>query len=169
MKLRQASILDLSILRHWDTKPHVIAASGDDGWFDWEAELPRQVSWRELLIAEDEGRPVGVLQVIDPAEEESHYWGDVAPNLRAIDIWIGEESDLGRGLGSTMMHLALSRCFSNPRGVGVLIDPLHSNSRAQRFYERLGFRRVEQRTFGLDDCIIYRLDRDAWRQHNAQA
>jgi aminoglycoside 6'-N-acetyltransferase len=161
--------LDLSILRHWDTKPHVIAASGDDGWFDWEAELPRQVSWRELLIAEDEGRPVGVLQVIDPAEEESRYWGDVAPNLRAIDIWIGEESDLGRGLGSTMMHLALSRCFSNPRVVGVLIDPLHSNSRVQRFYERLGFRRVEQRTFGLDDCIIYRLDRDAWRQRNAQA
>ena len=120
MKLRQASTLDLSILRPWDTKPHVIAARGDHGRFDWEAELPRQVSWRELLIAEDEGRPVGVLQVIDPAEEESHYWGDVAPNLRAIDIWIGEESDLGRGHGSTMMHLALSRCFSNPRVVGGL-------------------------------------------------
>jgi hypothetical protein len=95
-----------TMLQHWDTKPHIIAASGDDGWFDWEAELPRQVPWRELLIAEDEGRPVGVLQVIDPAQEESHYWGDVAPNLRAIDIWIGDESDLGRGLGCILPSVA---------------------------------------------------------------
>jgi aminoglycoside 6'-N-acetyltransferase len=62
-----------------------------------------------------------------------------------------------------MMHLALSRCFSNPRVAAVVVDPLCSNARAQRFYERLWFRQVERRTFGPDDCIIYRLDRDGWR------
>jgi hypothetical protein len=27
-------------LRYWDTKPHVIAASGSNGFFDWKNELP---------------------------------------------------------------------------------------------------------------------------------
>jgi len=34
------------------------------------------------------------------------------PNLRAVDIWIGEEGDLGRGHGTIIMRLALARCFA---------------------------------------------------------
>jgi hypothetical protein len=41
----------------------------------------------------------------------------------------------------------------------ILIDPLASNVRAHRFYERLGFRFVERRRFGDDDCVVYVLDR----------
>ncbi len=61
-------------------------------------------------MAEVDGRPIGFVQVIDPAREESHYWGDVPVDLRAIDIWIGEEADLGKGCGTQMMQLALARC-----------------------------------------------------------
>jgi aminoglycoside 6'-N-acetyltransferase len=129
---------------------------------DWETELKRSVPWRELLIAESDGRPVAALQIIDPAIEETHYWGEVAPNLRAIDIWIGEEADLGRGYGTTIMRLALARCFAQPSVTAVLLDPLVTNERAHRFYERLGFERVERRMFGKDDCYVYRLDRMAW-------
>jgi aminoglycoside 6'-N-acetyltransferase len=164
MNLRPASPADLPLLRSWDAKPHVIAASGADGAFDWEAELPRCVGWRELLIAEVDGRPVGVMQIIDPTEEETHYWGEIASGLRAIDIWIGEELDLGRGYGTRMMQLALARCFVEPTVRAVLIDPLASNTRACRFYERLGFRPIERRTFGDDDCMVYRLDRHIWQQ-----
>jgi aminoglycoside 6'-N-acetyltransferase len=163
MQLRPAIPADLSLLRHWDRQDHVVAASGNDGWFDWEAELPRDPDWRELLIAEVEGRPVGMIQIIDPAEEETHYWGDVEKDLRAIDIWIGEEADLGKGYGTQMMRLALQRCFANPQVKAVLIDPLATNTRAHRFYERLGFRPVGRRMFGNDDCLVYRLEREAWR------
>lgn len=163
MNLRRATITDLALLRYWDGKPHVVAAGGDDDRMDWEPELARQVPWQELLIAEEEGRPIGVLQIIDPAEEATQYWGDVAPNLRAIDIWIGEEADLGRGLGTTMMRLALARCFGAPQVEAVLIDPLASNTRAIRFYERLGFRTTERRRFGPDDCLVMRIDRADWR------
>jgi aminoglycoside 6'-N-acetyltransferase len=106
-----------------------------------------------------DGRPVGFIQIIDPAEEESHYWGDATPNLRAIDIWIGEASDLNRGYGTAMMRLAIARCFAAPEITAILIDPLASNTAAHRFYERLGFRYVERRQFGEDDCIVYRLER----------
>ena len=44
----------------------------------------------------------------------------------------------------------------------ILFDPLASNTRAHRFYERLGFRFIEQRRFGEDDCFVYRLSRADW-------
>jgi aminoglycoside 6'-N-acetyltransferase len=168
MKLRPATIGDLELLKHWDEQPHVQAASGNDDWFDWETELQRNPPWRELLIAEVGGRPVGAIQIIDPAEEETHYWGDVESNLRAIDIWIGETTDLGRGLGSRMMQAALERCFAAADVTAVLIDPLAANTRAHRFYERLGFRAVERRVFDRDECIVYRLRRAEWEDMRAE-
>ena len=163
MKLRSATLADLELLRHWDEQPHVVASDPNDDW-DWEHELDHHPDWREQLMAEVDGRPVGFIQVIDPAREDSHYWGDCAANLRAIDIWIGEASDLGRGFGTQMMKLAIERCFANPSVMAILIDPLESNTRARKFYERLGFRFIEPRRFGDDDCSIYRLDRTAWRR-----
>jgi aminoglycoside 6'-N-acetyltransferase len=169
LQLRRASAADLPLLRHWDTQRHVIAATGHDGAFDWETELPRNPQWRELLIGEINGRGVGFIQIIDPANEETHYWGDVEENLRAIDIWIGEDDDLGRGYGTQMMRLALARCFADAVVKAALVDPLISNRRAHRFYQRLGFRSVERRMFGNDDCIVYRLDRQQWRTAAASA
>lgn len=157
-----ATIDDLDLLHHWDKQPHVVSAGGDDDWFDWPAELPRQVSWREMLIAEVESRPIGMVQVINPAEEESHYWGDIAPNLRAIDIWIGEAEDLGRGFGTKMMRLVLNRCFADPNVTAVLIDPLLANKRAHIFYQRLGFKPVGIRTFDKDECLVHRINRNDW-------
>ncbi len=159
MILRPATPADLETLRHWERQPHVAAAGGSDDGYDWEAELPRRLAWRELLIAEIDGRAIGFIQIIDPAEEETHYWGEVEAGLRAIDIWIGEAADLGRGYGTEMMRLALERCFAARAVTAVLVDPLARNTGAQRFYERLGFRRVERRRFGADDCFVYRVER----------
>lgn len=164
MKLRPATLDDLSLLLHWDEQDHVIAADPNDDW-EWEQELARTPPWREQLVAEVEGRPIGFLQIIDPALEETHYWGDCPPHLRAVDIWIGETQDLGRGFGTRMMELALARCFADPTVVGVLVDPLFDNARARRFYERCGFEFVERRRFGADDCAVYRLDRAPWEKN----
>jgi aminoglycoside 6'-N-acetyltransferase len=158
---RDATLQDLGLLNHWDEQPHTVASDPNDDW-GWETELTRQPPWREQLIAELDGRPIGFVQIIDPAEEDSHYWGDSEPNLRAIDIWIGEATDLGRGYGTVMMKLALERCFRDPAITAVLIDPLASNHRAHRFYERLGFQFVEQRFFDEDDCFVYQLTREAY-------
>jgi aminoglycoside 6'-N-acetyltransferase len=112
------------------------------------------------------GRPIGFIQIIDPALEESHYWGDVPMNLRAIDIWIGEATDLGKGYGTEMMQLALARCFADPLVTAVLIDLLANNTRAHRFYQRLGFQTVDRRQFGEDDCLVHCLKREDWHPKN---
>jgi len=163
MTLRPATPNDLALLRHWNDQPHVVASNPNDDWA-WEVELERSPDWREQLIAEVDSRPIGFVQIIDPALEESHYWGNVPLGLRAIDIWIGEEADLGKGYGTEMMRLALVRCFEDPAVSAVLLDPLTNNVRAHRFYERLGFQFVQRRRFGKDECFVYRLERSHYTE-----
>jgi aminoglycoside 6'-N-acetyltransferase len=159
VRLRPATVADIPLLHQWDRDPDVSASGGDDDEFDWEYEVPRDVPWRELLIAEADGEPVGFLQLIDAAEEETHYWGDVEQGPWAIDIWIGAPKHRGQGIGAEMMRQALDRCFARP-GVGhVLIDPLRRNDRAIRFYERIGFTHVGVQWFDTDECAVMRFDR----------
>ena len=85
----------------------------------------------------------------DPAKESRH-------------IWIGEEALLGKGYGTRMMREAIGRCFADPSVRAILIDPLASNERAQRFYQRFGFRPVARQRFGADECLVHRLERRDW-------
>ncbi len=165
VSVRDATLDDVALLRAWDQEPHVQAASDDD--WAWETELARQPDWREQLIAQEDGRPFGFVQIIDPAREDTHYWGACAPNLRAIDIWIGPSDALGRGLGARLMRLVMARCFAEPAVTAILVDPLDSNARAHPFYERLGFVHILTRHFGEDLCRVYRLDRADWEQSSA--
>ena len=159
LTLRPATLQDLEIVEYWETKQHVIDCDPDDDW-DWEIELARNPEWREQLVAELNGESIGFLQIIDPYLEESHYWENVSPNKRAIDIWIGEEDNLNKGYGTIMMNLAIERCFANPAVDGILIDPLKSNTKAHRFYERLGFEFIEERVFDEVACYVYELKRN---------
>ena len=92
LTLRHATVDDAPLLRRWDEEPHVIASDPNDDW-RWETELAEDWPWRDQLIASVDDVPIGFLQIIDPAEEASHYWGDVPANLCAIDIWIGEKNE----------------------------------------------------------------------------
>lgn len=166
ISLRPATPADVPLLRRWHEAPHVAAAGGDGDWndWDWENQLGRTVPWREMLIAESGGQPLGFVQIIDPAEEDSHYWGDCPAGLRAIDIWIGEAADLRRGFGRQMMRRALDRCFADAGVTAVLVDPMADNIAAHRFYEAMGFRQVGPRRFGPDDCLVFSIDRADWRE-----
>jgi len=167
--LRPAIPTDVVWLELWDDDPAVIACSTDDPnatmafeGIDWDEELAMQSEFYEYFIAELDGRPIGAMQICDPHNESTHYWGEIAPNLRAIDIWIGAAADRGKGHGAAMMRLALRRCFADPRVTAIVIDPLASNTRAHAFYRRLGFKALGRRTFGEDDCLIHELTRHDW-------
>lgn len=152
---------DVGLLVRWDADPDVAAALGGRGedWYDWPAELARDVAWRELLIAEEDGRPIGFVQLADAVTEESHYWGDVDSGTWALDIWIGSPDDRGRGLGSAVMRAALDRIFLHHDAETVLIDPQVGNRRAIEFYRRLGFEALGERDFDGDRCLVMRLTR----------
>ena len=156
---------DVELLVRWDDDPDIAAALGGCGadWYDWSTELMRDVPWRELLIAEEDGRPIGFVQLTDAVEEESRYWGDVEPGTWTIDIWIGSPSDRGRGLGTEAMEAAVRRNFDHHGADTVVIDPKVTNRRAIAFYGRLGFEPVGVRDFDGDSCLVMRVRRNTTR------
>lgn len=169
LRYRDATVSDAPILRQWDKYDHIIASDPDGEW-DWETEIGKIVDWREqwMFLLEDE--PLGFVQIIDPEKEESHYWGDIGSGYQAIDIWIGPEKYLGRGYGTQMMKAAVDYCFSKSEVNSVIIDPLVSNVRAIEFYQRLGFRFLENRDFEESRCAIHILNRSDWKlSHDTRA
>lgn len=168
--LRPMTSADVPLLDRWDQQPHVIYATSDDpdqtkafGDTYWPDELARVGPDYQYYIAELRGRAIGALQIIDPHTEPTHYWGAIEPNLRAIDIWIGSADDLSHGYGTDMMRQAFRMCFADPSVTAIVIDPLTSNTRAHRFYQRLGFVAEDRRLFGDDDCLVHRLTRETWK------
>lgn len=164
MTLRAAAVADVPVLAAWARRPHVIRATSDDpastaafDRVDWAAEVAS--AWSDLLIAEVDGRPIGMLQIAAPALDPDAYWGEIGPGERSLDIWIGETDMLGQGFGTEMMRLAIERCFADPAAEAIVIDPLASNVDAIRFYRRLGFTDVGPRRFDDDQCLVMRLAR----------
>lgn len=169
VRLRPATVNDAGMLAAWDRAPHVIACSSDDPLLevafdgpDWTDELTNSDYELTYRIAEANSQPVGVLAICDPHTEPSHYWGEIEPNLRAIDIWIGPAEWLNRGVGTAMMTQAINDCFAEPEITAIVIDPLNTNVAAHRFYQRLGFVVEGRRMFDEDDCLVHRLTRANW-------
>lgn len=172
--LRLANLTDVPYFEKWDHEPHVIACTCDDpnayvAFTDakWAEEISSDDPASHFYIAEVDGKPIGAMQVIDPALERTHYWGkDCPPKHRAMDIWIGEKDYLNRGFGTQMMTQAINAAFREADVEAILIDPLASNTNAHRFYRRLGFKFVEQRFFDEDDCFVFKLSRADWGAQN---
>lgn len=169
VRLRPAVAVDAALLAAWDREPHVIACSSDAPeaevafGSDWADEVSNSAHELDYWMAEVEGQPVAVMAVCDPHTEPSHYWGEIEPGLRAIDIWIGPAEWLGRGVGAQMMRQMIDRCFAEPGVTAIVIDPLNSNTAAHRFYRRLGFRDLGRRVFEHDDCLVMRLEKTDWQ------
>jgi aminoglycoside 6'-N-acetyltransferase len=168
--IRPAELDDAPAFEAWDHDPDVIAATSDDphavqafAGIDWAAEIAGRSDVSCHYIAELDGRPFGGMQVIDPHEEPTHYWGEIEPDLRAVDIWIGSANDRNKGCGAAMMLAVIDRCFEDPEVTAIIIDPLASNVRAHRFYQRLGFKPVGISDFDGDTCLVHRLERADWR------
>lgn len=176
--LRAATHADIPTLLRWDSDPTVIASASDKpdaatAWGednDWleNINLYERDVW-EYWIAEVDGRPIGAMQLCDPHKEPTHYWGDIEPNLRALDIWIGEPDARGQGYGEMMMRLGIVASFEDLAVTAIVIDPLASNTRAHNFYQRLGFVPTERRMFGEDDTLVHKLTREDWSKISARA
>lgn len=85
------------------------------------------------------------MHIIETVCEETHYRCKIEGNFRAVDIWVGDETDLGKGYGAEMMNPAIESCFTDSNVHTMWIEQLESNIVVIRFNERLGFEFVEQR------------------------
>ena len=165
MILRDAAIADVPLLEEWLNRPHVMKAIGAVDTPEWDFREAIALACIQPLIAELDGCPIGYVEILDAANDPDQYWGPVSSDIRALDIWIGDEANTGKGFGRCMMTAAIEKCFSEPEVDKILIDPLVNNPRAIRFYERLGFLFVEERTFDGIECAVMELTRARWAAH----
>ncbi|AZL16384.1 GNAT family N-acetyltransferase [Rickettsiales endosymbiont of Stachyamoeba lipophora] len=152
----------LSLLLKWLETPHVKA------WWD------QDIKWSDDLIKEKYGtyidgyklenntkkpmhafiiqldsKPIGYIQyynVYDFAHEDNIPLEGLPKSLAAFDIFIGEESFVGKGLGAVIINKILDEHIW-PQFQACFVDVESSNIGAIKAYEKAGFRKIKT----LDD------------------
>ena len=146
---------DLALLVRWRGMPHV------HEWWDPEEPPPSLEQMRAKYgprtreghattscVIEQVGRPVGYLQFY---RWSSYVHGDpddvdipLDDDPWGLDIYIGEPDLIGSGTGTRAVAL-LCRYLHERRGArSVILLTALTNTRAQRAYEKAGFRKVRE-------------------------
>lgn len=116
-------------------------------------------------IARCDGVPIGFLQWCRLDEVPGHAAEGLAPDgAAAVDLFIGEDTYRGRGLGAAMLRAFLREViFAAPDVSACYIDPHPDNAAAIRSYERVGFRALGAIAHDAegDPAWLMRIDRAA--------
>ncbi len=156
-EFRAVTKKDAALLKRWIASPD---------WQDWwdEPDLEvRQIMEHldsdsfEPIIVELNGKPVAYVQTHDPHMEEDHPYQDQPFGTLGIDISIGEESDLNKGLGTEILK-SLAAILFEEGATRLIIDPDPDNKRAIRSYEKAGFVAFDTRTSEFGPALMMALD-----------
>ena len=94
-------------------------------------------------IIELSGESIGYVQYYPVGQWAAEYEIEDATDTWAIDVFIGEPEQWGKGIGSRALRALLPYLFGECDARRVLIDPRVVNERAIRSYEKAGFRKVK--------------------------
>ena len=129
---------DRPMLVEWLIRPHVTAAGWDHTLLD---DLESFGTALAPYIAYENDEPVGYVQSYVAAAAGNGWWIDERdPGVRGIDLFIPDESRLGKGLGTRIVQAFTEFLFSDSAVTKIQIDPAPTNARAIRVYENAGFR-----------------------------
>ena len=121
----------------------------DDAWRDYLghiADVEGRADRTTILVAEEDGRILGnaTLELVDRVEpEDDPTLHPEESHIRMVGVDPGARR---RGIANAL----LDRCFELARASGKTFVTLHTTQRmtaAQRMYEGMGFRRLEDRVF----------------------
>lgn len=147
------ALTDLAYTTFWDAFAHHPKNAPDDlahymrQAFNVDqiaAELADEKSI--FLIAEIEGEPAGYAKIII---------GAIEPDIKAerpveLNRLYSHQQFLGKGIGQALMDACFERAKQEARDV-MWLGVWEYNPRAQRFYEKNGFRVVGSHTFQLGE------------------
>ncbi|MDR6289645.1 MULTISPECIES: GNAT family N-acetyltransferase [Inquilinus] len=129
---------DLSRLRLWLMMPHVRAWWGDPDAGIREICRLMASDWAEPMLVAWQGRQIGYLQAYDAVSAAPD--GDAVPGSFGIDLFIGEPSYVGKGLGTAFVGAYTDRLLRGGRALSIIARPAPANHRAIRCLEHAGFR-----------------------------
>jgi RimJ/RimL family protein N-acetyltransferase len=133
---------DLPLLDEWLNRPHVA-----EWWRPDETTIPETLDAIEGRDSSDhylillDGRPVGMIQtyiVADHPEWEALV--HVGQGVAGVDLLIGEEELIGRGLGPEILGTFVREIvFARPGTHAVVAGVEPGNARSLRAFEKAGF------------------------------
>ncbi len=125
-------------MRHWLSQPHA-----REWWGEVEDELALIYDGKgehEPYLACVEGELVAYIQAWWPSQHPDLPWQHgMGRDTRGIDIAIGDEKNLNRGLGSHIIK-NFARRLLEQGSTRVVIDPDITNHLAIAAYRKAGFR-----------------------------
>ena len=138
--------IDLPMLREWLLRPHIAewwgSAESISELREDYAHAGEQNATR-AYIGYLGASPMSFIQTYVVMGSGDGWWEEEAdPGARGTDQFLAEPSQLGKGLGSSMIRAFLEQLFSDPVVTVVQTDPHPTNLRAIHAYSRAGFREV---------------------------
>ncbi|MFD9949448.1 GNAT family N-acetyltransferase [Nonomuraea sp. NPDC059023] len=167
---------DFPLVKQWLERPHVARwwnheTSAEAVARDFGPAARGEEPSEDLLVFLD-GRPLGLVQRSRYADYPE-YAEELAPILDvpggavSIDYLIGDEEQVGKGLGPSMIRAIVESTWADPDATCVIVPVSKANRASWRALEKAGLRRVAEGELEPDnpvddrDHVIYRLDRPA--------
>jgi RimJ/RimL family protein N-acetyltransferase len=93
-----------------------------------------------------DGEPLGMIQTYLVADYPDYAeLIDEPEGVAGVDLFIGEEAMLGRGLGTEMIRRFTEQIvFARPETTAATADPDVRNTTSMRAFEKAGFRSVRE-------------------------
>jgi RimJ/RimL family protein N-acetyltransferase len=138
--LRPAERSDLPLFVSWladaETKRHLslrspLSLAMEEKWFEQVVEHQGRDRYHFVICLIDDGRPIGVADLRELNLEDGHA---------AFGIVIGEKGEWNRGYGTEALNAICDFGFGQLRLERIELDVYAPNKRAQRSYEKAGFR-----------------------------
>jgi aminoglycoside 6'-N-acetyltransferase len=146
ISFRSLSRSDFPLLQQWLGNPHVAA------WWHQPLDLagveamfgPRVdgIEPTHVFVIEYREQPVGWIQWYFWSDYVDHarQLGVEEPDSVGVDLAIGEEEMMGKGLGPSVIDKFLDQIvFIDPTVTSVFTDPEETNARSLRAFEKAGF------------------------------
>ena len=150
---------DLPLVEEWLRRDHVARWWRDDiaeSLAEYRAALEGREPTEHFMIVVD-GRAIGMIQtylVSDYPEWEEVV--QVGEGVAGVDLLIGEEELIGRGLGPQILAEFARDVITAPAVVATVEE---ANRRSWRAFEKAGFRHVRDVEEDGDPHRLMRLDR----------
>jgi RimJ/RimL family protein N-acetyltransferase len=132
----------VALLLAWLKRPHVAE-------FWQEAGTEREIAEKFLsklpgrgfcpFIILLGGRPAGYIQYYEACTAGGGWWEGYPPGVFGMDQFLGEEGDLGKGIGTGVLIEFVRFVRERTGAREVIVDPEPGNLRAIRAYEKAGF------------------------------
>lgn len=126
------------VARWWNIHPWERSNFNFDA-FERELRDELAIGWQSLFLITLGERPIGFFQTYRAASAGEGWWPNEDASTRGVDLFIGEESLLGQGLGPAIVRAFAARLFAESEVQSIITDPDPENLRSVRCFEKAGF------------------------------